>query len=49
MTEEHVADGGGIDLGGEQAPHEAEAAAGVEKHARVPALDERRRPGSARG
>jgi hypothetical protein len=35
VAEEHVADGGGIDLRGQQAPDQAEAAAGVEQAALV--------------
>jgi len=40
MAEEDVTDGRRIDLGGEQAAHEAEPAAGVEEHARARRLHE---------
>jgi len=40
MAEEDVADARGIDLGREQAAHDAEAAAGVEEHVRARRLHE---------
>jgi hypothetical protein len=42
MAEEDVADAGGIDAGREQPTNKAEAAAGIEQHARGARLDQDR-------
>jgi hypothetical protein len=43
VAQEDVADGGRVDAGAAQSPHEAETPAGVEQHARRSRVDENRR------